>query len=97
MKTSVRILSLLLVLGTTAVLLAGCGHGRHYYDDYYITIVNDSPWDVYVEPFGLFLSPGEQVDVEVGYDVFHVIVLRNFDALILAELDVASGDVLVVS
>jgi len=97
MRTTVKILSLLLLLGATATLLQGCGRGDHYLAyDYYITIINDTPWTVFVEPFGLLLVSGDRVDVEIGYDFVRVIVLRDFDGMILAEVDMVSGDVLVV-
>ena len=98
MKNLVRFLPLLLLLGITATLLAGCGGGghTHYYEDYYITIVNDSPWSIVVEPWGVFLVPGDSWDVDVGYDVVRVIVVRDFDGLVLADVDMARGDVLVV-
>lgn len=97
MKTTVRILSLFLLLGMTAILFAGCGDDdRWYYDDYYVTIVNDSPWDVYVQPFPLFLAPGQRADPEVGYHVVRVVAIRDFDGLILADLDMVAGDVLVI-
>ncbi len=92
MKNTVSILSLLLLLGTTAILLAGCGDGEHvYHGDYYITVVNHTPWDVYVEPFGVFLPPGGVLDQPVSYDVVHVMVIRDFDSLLLAELDMVAG------
>jgi len=97
MKTTVKILSLLLLLGATATMLAGCGQGdRAYYYDDYVTVVNETPWTVFVEPFGLILDPGDRIDIEIGYDVVRVVVLRHFDGLILAELDIVSGDILVV-
>ena len=98
MKSLTRIIPLLLLLGTTAVLLAGCGgyDSYYYHDDYFITIINDSPWDIFIEPFGVLLAPGDTVDFEVGYDIVHIIAWRDFDGLILAELDMAEGEVLVV-
>lgn len=62
----------------------------------FITVFNDTPWDVFIEPFGLFLAPGEVVDIEVGYEVSHVVARRDFDGLILAEVDMPPGDVLVI-
>jgi hypothetical protein len=98
MKSTVKILSLLLLLGTAMTLLGGCGNDDYCCAtyDYYITVINDSPWVVFVEPFGIFLNPRETIDIEIGYDVVRVLVLRDFDGLILAELDMVSGDVLVV-
>ncbi len=97
MKNTLRILSLFLLLGMTAILFAGCGHDDHWdYDAYYVTIINDSPWDVYVQPFPLFLAPGERADVEVGYHVFRVVAIRNFDGAVLAEVDMVAGEVLVI-
>ena len=51
---------------------------------------------VALDPFGLFLSPGDTVDIEVGPDYVRVVVLREFDGLVLADVDMVSGDVLVV-
>jgi hypothetical protein len=98
MKSLLRILPLLLLLGTTALLVTGCGdhHGHGHYDAYYITIVNDTPWDVYVEPFGFLLAPGDSVDADVGYDVIRVVAIRHFDGLVLADVHMASGDVLII-
>ncbi len=98
MKSLLRILPLLLLLGTTAVLVTGCGDDEvHiYHDSYYITIINDTPWDVFVEPFGFLLAPGDSVDADVGYDVVRVVAIRDFDGLILADVDMVSGDILVI-
>jgi hypothetical protein len=99
MRHTVKILSLMLLLGTTAAQLAGCGNDDVYvYRDgyYYITIVNDSPWAIYVEPFGIFLGPRDTADIDVYYDYVHVVVFREYDGLVLADLDMAGGDVLVV-
>ncbi len=99
MKSLVRILAVFLLLGTAASLLGGCGDGDHHHDmveDFSITVINDTPWDIFVEPFGFLLAPGDTVDIDVGYDVVHVIAVRHFDGLVLAELDMVRGDVLVV-
>ncbi len=98
MKSFARALPFLLVLGITATVLSGCGNDEvHvYHDGYYVTVINDTPWDVFVEPFGFLLAPGDVVDAEIGYDVVHVIALRHFDGLVLAELDMVRGDVLVI-
>lgn len=98
MKNAVKVVALLLLLGTAAVFLGGCGdhHDHVVVYDYHVTIINDSPWDVFIEPFGLLIAPGDRMDVDVGYDIVHVIAIRHYDGLILAELDMARGDVLVV-
>jgi hypothetical protein len=98
MKSAVKILSLLLLLGTTMTLLGGCGNDDCCYAVYdcYVTVINDSPWAVFVEPFGVFMYPGESVDLEIICDCVHVVVFRDADGLILAELDMCSGDVLVI-
>jgi hypothetical protein len=97
MKKTVRIVSLFLLLGMTALLFGGCGDRDHwYYDEYYVTIINDSPWDVYVQPFPLFLAPGQRADREVGYHAIHVVAIRNADGVILAEVDMVGGDVLII-
>jgi hypothetical protein len=98
MKSLVKILPLLLLLGLTTVFLEGCGDHHHYHDgyDYTITVVNDTPWDIFVEPWGFLLAPGDRVDVDIGPDIVHVIAVRHFDGLVLADVDMAYGDVLVV-
>jgi len=96
MKSLVKILPLLL-LGTTAVLIGGCGDHHDYGGyDYSITVINDTPWDIFVEPWGFLLAPGDSMDVDVGYDIVHVLAIRHFDGLVLADVDMAYGDVLVV-
>ncbi len=98
MKTASKIVSLVLLLGITATLLAGCGSGDRccLVYDYYITVINDTPWGVFVDPFGLFLSPGDTMDIEIGPDYVRVVVLREFDGLVLADVDMVNGDVLVI-
>jgi hypothetical protein len=96
-KNFIKTVLALALLGATATLLAGC-HDDHYVyrDYYYITVINDCPWAVVIEPFGVLLSPGDRVDFDIGYDVVHVIAVRAFDGLILAELDMVGGEVLVI-
>lgn len=97
MKGAIKILSLLVLVGITATLLAGCHNDRHVdYYDYYVTIVNDTYWTIYVEPFGYYMDPGDIVQFDVGYDIVHVIVIRHPDGLVLAELDMPAGSEFVV-
>ena len=97
MKKLLKVLPLVLVLGAAATFVAGCHDGHHHeYYDYYITVVNDTPWDVYVEPFGFLLAPGDQVDADIGPDYVRVVAIRHFDGLVLADVTLAAGDVLVI-
>lgn len=97
MKKLVRILPLVLFLGIAAGFIAGCDDHHHYeYYDYYITVVNDTPWDVYVEPFGFLLAPGDRVDADIGHDYVRVVAVRYFDGLVLADVAMGAGDVLVI-
>jgi len=98
MKSLLKILPLLLLLATTGVLLTGCGGDDVYVyrDGYYITIINDTPWDVFVEPFGFLLAPGDSVDADIGPDIVRVVAIRDFDGLILADIDMVTGEVLVI-
>jgi len=96
-KRTATILSLSLLLTTAAALLAGCGDHDHYrYHGYYITVINDTPWTVFVEPFGIHIHPGDAADIEIGYDAVYVVVVRDFDGLVLTEGTMTWGDVLVV-
>jgi hypothetical protein len=97
MKKFLKILSLVLFLGIVATFAVGCrDHHHHEYYGYYITVINDTPWAVYVEPFGFLLGPGDRVDAEVGYDYVRVVAVRHFDGLILADVAMRAGDVLVI-
>ena len=60
------------------------------------TIENQSPDAIVVEPFGDFLYPGEAVDYDLGPDYVHIVIVRDFDGLILLETDLAAGDVWIV-
>ena len=92
MKPLVRILPLLLLTVAVAALLTGCGV-KHYY----ITIINETPWDVCVDPYGYFLYPGDRVDTEVDYfEVVHVVAFRCSDSVLLAHADMIHGDVLII-
>jgi len=95
MKSLVKILPLLLLLGTTAVLIGGCGHDDYVSHLDLITVHNDSPWDITVEPWGVFLERGHGVDFESG-DIVHVVAIRYSDGVVLADVDVAPGHLLVV-
>ena len=60
------------------------------------TIENQSPDAIVVEPFGDFLYPGEAVDYDLGPDIVHIVIVRDFDGLILLETNLAAGDVWIV-
>jgi hypothetical protein len=60
------------------------------------SIENQSPDAIVVEPFGDYLQPGEAVDYDLGPDMVHIVIVRDFDGLILLETDLGAGDVWIV-
>ena len=62
----------------------------------FATIENQSPDAIVVEPFGDLLYPGEAVDYDLGPDIVHIVIVRDFDGLILLETDLAAGDVWII-
>jgi len=60
------------------------------------SIENNSPDAIVVEPFGDLLLPGESIDYELGPEIVHIVIVRDFDGLVLLETDLAAGDVWVV-
>jgi hypothetical protein len=60
------------------------------------SIENQSPDAIVVEPFGDYLLPGEAADYDLGPDIVHIIIVRDFDGLVLLETDLAAGDVWIV-
>ena len=102
MKKLIRPLAALVVLaalGLSGLACDGTSDGIIIIDDSGFlpaTVENQSPDDVVVEPFGDFLAPGEAVDYDIGPDVVHIIVVRDFDGLILLETDLVAGAVWII-
>ena len=102
MKKLVRPLAALVVLaalGFSGLACDGYSDGVIIVDDsgYLLaTIENQSPDGIVVEPFGDFLMPGEAVDYDLGPDIVHIIVIRDFDGLVLLETGLAAGDVWII-
>ena len=93
------VLVLLTGLGLSGLACDGEG-GYVVYDDVggyaLATIENQSPDSIVVEPFGDWLLPGEAADYDLGPDIVHIIVVRDWDGLILLETDLIAGDVWVI-
>ena len=101
MKKLLRPLAAVVVLAGLGLSGLGCdGDGSTVvvYDDGYAlaTIENDSPDAIVIEPFGDFLLSGEGVDYDLGPDIVHITVIRDFDGLVLLETDLMAGDVWVI-
>jgi hypothetical protein len=101
MKTLLRPAVALLLLAGLGLSGLACDDGRDVVivdDGFYelATIENQSPDAIVVEPFGDFLYPGEAVDYDLGYDAVHIIVVRDFDGLVLLETDLVAGDVWII-
>jgi hypothetical protein len=60
------------------------------------SIENQSPDAVVIEPFGDLLLPGEAIDYDLGPDIVHIVIVRNYDGLVLLETNLAAGDVWIV-
>jgi hypothetical protein len=101
MKRLLRAAAALLLLGGFGLSGLGCDDSRDVVvieDDAYAlaSIENHSPDAIVVEPFDDYLSPGEAVDYDLGPDIVHIIVVRDFDGLVLLETDLAAGDVWII-
>lgn len=94
----VAIVGLLAALGIAGLACDGTSGDVVIYDGLsaLATIENQSPDTVVVEPFGDVLFPGEAVDYDLGGDIVHTIVVRDFDGLVLLETDLAAGDVWII-
>jgi len=60
------------------------------------SIENHSPDAIVVEPFGDLLLPGEAIDYDLGPDIVHIVIVRDYDGLVLLETNLAAGDVWIV-
>ena len=91
-------LALLAGLGLSGLACDGDGEVVIVENGVYVfaTIENQSPDAIVVEPFGDFLYPGEAVDYDLGPDIVHIVIVRDFDGLILLETDLAAGDVWII-
>ena len=93
MKTASKIIPAILLVGIASVVLIGCEDDYDYIVYYdYATIENQTPWDVWVEPYDILLMPGESVDIDLGPYIEHIVVVRDVDGLVLLETDIAAGD-----
>ena len=101
MKALLRPAAVLLVLAGLGLSGLACDDGRDVViidDGAYAlaTIENQSPDAIVVEPFGDLLYPGEAVDYDLGPDIVHIIIVRDFDGLVLLDTNLAAGDVWIV-
>lgn len=92
------VLSILAGLGLSGLACDGHGYDGPIYDDGYAlaTIENHSPDAIVIEPFGDYLYPNEAIDYDLGPDVVHIIVVRDFDGLVLLDTDLVAGDVWII-
>ena len=98
MKKLIRPLAALVVLAALGLSGLACDGDSEVIASGFLlaTVDNQSPDGVVVEPFGDFLAPGEAVDYDIGPDVVHIIVVRDFDGLVLLETDLIAGDVWII-
>jgi len=100
MNKLMRPLAAIVALTSLGLAGLGCdGDGYVIVDDsgYLLaTIENQSPDAIVVEPFADLLFPGEAVDYDLGPDIVHIVVVRDFDGLILLETDLRAGDVWII-
>jgi hypothetical protein len=102
MKALLRPLAVFGLLATLGLLGVACDDsGRDvvvtdYGDGGIATIENNSPDAVVIEPFGDLLLPGESIDYDLGMDSVSIVVVRDFDGLVLLETDLVAGDVWIV-
>ena len=101
MKALLRPAAALLLLAGLGLSGLACDEGRDVViiDDggYALaSIENQSPDAIVVEPFGDLLYPGEAVDYDLGPDIVHIIIVRDFDGLVLLDTDLAASDVWIV-
>jgi hypothetical protein len=92
-------LSILAGLGLSGLACDDGGHDVVVIDDggYALaTIENHSPDAIVIEPFGDYLYAGEAIDYDLGPDIVHIIVVRDWDGLVLLETDLAAGDVWII-
>jgi hypothetical protein len=100
MKKLLRPLAALVIVTGLGLAGLGCDGDGYVIDDtgYLLaTIENQSPDAIVVEPFGDLLFPGEAVDYDLGPNIVHTIVVRDFDGLILLETDLVAGDVWIIN
>jgi hypothetical protein len=102
MNRQVRLLVALSIFAGLALSGLACddsGHDTVIYDhggNALATIENHSPDAIVIEPFGDHLYAGEAIDYDLGYDVVHIVVVRDWDGLVLLETDLAAGDVWII-
>lgn len=101
MRTLLRPAAALLILAGLGLSGLACDEGRDVViiDDggYALaTIENQSPDAIVVEPFGDLLYSGEAIDYDLGPNLVHIIIVRDFDGLVLLDTDLGAGDVWIV-
>ncbi|MBN1918459.1 MAG: hypothetical protein JW889_11155 [Verrucomicrobia bacterium] len=102
MKALIRPLAILGLLATLGLVGLACDDGGRdvvvidHGGGGIASIENQSHDAIVVEPFGDYLLPGEAIDYDLGWDIVHVVVVRDFDGLVLLETNLAAGDVWII-